>query len=405
MFEYQEVEEYGLTWLCLKGRIDAMSATDIEKALENLMERGERVLGVDLEKVNYISSVGLRIFMKAQKQLETVGGEVVLTAIPSGILEIFKMAGVHRLFRMTETRKEGGSSIAKPPGEAEAVSIEIGPLNIAYLTKDSKKGVFHTFGDSSKLEDSSYEEKDVVRVTSRDIAFGTGLGTLGDRWDHYRDLFGEAMVINRNFIFYPAMKNPAVDFLLCSDKSSSVEYKFLHGFGFDGAFRYIVSFECRDKSADLGHLVDAAFQISAADLLGIVIVAESKGIWGMHLKKVPVRENRPENGKSVFNMDNFPEWFNYPVEPTDGNRVIACTGIAVRNRNVMSQKIRKLMGEEGTFHFHGGVFLRAPLSKKIDQFEKELERVLMELEVYKVQHFLGKSRFGSGMAGIIELEG
>jgi hypothetical protein len=37
------------------------------------------------------------------------------------------------------------------------------------------------------------------------------------------------------------------------------------------------------------------------------------------------------------------------------------------------------------------------------QFEKELKRVVNELEVSKVQHVLGQSKFGSGMAGLIEL--
>ena len=156
---------------------------------------------------------------------------------------------------------------------------------------------------------------------------------------------------------------------------------------------------------ELAQLVDAFFQVSSADLLGIVILGESKGMWGMHLKKVPVRENRPENGKSIFEKENLSEWFNFPVEPTDINYVIACTGIAVRNRNTASAEVKQLIGGGGDFHFHGGIFSRAPLSKKIDQFEKELQRVLTELEVYKVQHFLGKSRLGSGMAGIIELGG
>ena len=45
-----------------------------------------------------------------------------------------------------------------------------------------------------------------------------------------------------------------------------------------------------------------------------------------------------------------------------------------------------------------------PLSKKPDQFENELKRVIAELPVSKVQHLMGQSRFHHGMVGIIELE-
>lgn len=405
MFECQEIEEFGLKWLCLEGRIDAMTAMDIEKALDNLMLEGERVLGVDFEKVNYISSAGLRIFIRVQKQLGKVGGDIVLAAVPSGILEIFRMTGFDKLFRMAGTREEIGSIIVGYTEDSETVSIEIGGLHVTYLTKGGIKGSLRVFGDQKKLDDASYEEEDVVRVRSRDFVFGAGLGTLGDHYDHYGELFGEAMVINRNFFFYPAVKNPAVDFLLCTGEPSHMEYNFLHGFGFDGAFRYIVSFDGKEESVELAHLVDAVFQVSPSDLLGMVILGESKGVWGMHLKKVPIRENRPENGKSIFDRENFSDWFNFPVEPTDINHVIACTGIAVRDRNMASTEVKQLIGESGNFHFHGGIFSRAPLSKKIGQFEKELQRVLTELDISKVQHLLGKSRFGSGMAGIIELEG
>jgi len=405
MFKYRVLEEFGFKWVCLEGRIDALSTTDVEKAMDGLMAAGERLIGIDFAEADYISSAGLRIFMKVQKQLGKVGGEIVLASVPAGIFEVFRMTGFHKLFRMVETRKEGGCIFAGPAEDSETVSIELNKLNVSYIKKEAKKGLLRVFGNSRKLADAAYEEQDVVRVKARDIAFGTGLGTLGDSYDQYRDLFGEALVINRSFFFYPAVKNPAVDYLICTGEPSNMEYKFLHGFGFDGAFGYVLSFEGRDEPVELTYLMDAVFRISRSNLVGVVILGESKGVWGMHLKKVPVRENRPENMKPIFDRENFPEWFNFPVEPTDINYVVACTGIAVRDRSIASAEVNQLIGEEGSFHLHGGIFSRAPLNKRIDEFEKELGRVLTELEVHKVQHFLGKSQLGSGMAGIIELEG
>jgi anti-anti-sigma factor len=405
MFKCRAIEEFGLKWICLEGRIDALSATDIEKALDGLMAAGERGIGIDFEKADYISSAGLRIFMRVQKQLGKVGGEIVLASVPPAILEIFKMTGFHQLFHMVDTRQEGESILSGPADGAEMASIEADELLISYLKKTVKKGSLRVIGNSKKLEAAAYEEKDVIGVKAKDIAFGTGLGTLGNSFDQYKHLFGETLVINRNFFFYPAVKNPAVDFLLCPSEPSNVEYKFLHGFGFEGSFGYVVSFESKEKSVEVSRLVDNLFRVSHSNLIGIVIVGESKGIWGMNLKKVPVRENQPQNGNSIFDRENFSEWFNFPIEPIDINYVIACTGLAVRDKSAASPEVRQLIGERGNFHLHGAIFSRAPLNKKIDAFEKELERVLTELEVYKVQHFLGKSRLGSGMAGIIELEG
>jgi len=405
MFECREIEEFDVKWLCFEGRIDATSATEIEKSLNDLMLAGERVIGADFENVNYISSAGLRVFMRAQKQLGRVGGEIVLTALSPSVLDIFKMTGLDQLFRIAETRKEAGDVIGATTEIAETLSAEFNGIDIGYVKREGVRGTFRIFGDQRKLNDAGYTDKDVVKIDSKKIIFGVGLGTLGDRYEHFRDHFGETMIINRNIFFYPAVKNPAVDFMLCTEEQSAIEYKFLHGFGFNGTFQYILSFESKKGFVELVDLVKALLQVSKTDLLGFVILGESKGVWGMHLKKVPIAENRPENGKPIFDRENFSDWLNFPVEPTDVNHVVACTGIAVRDKERASPDVKNVMAAEGGFHVHGGIFSKSPLSKKIDHFEGELDRVLMEMEVYKVQHLLGKTRFGSGMAGIVELEG
>jgi hypothetical protein len=243
----------------------------------------------------------------------------------------------------------------------------------------------------------------VVTIKSEELQFGTGLATLGDCYGEYKNLFGEAMVINRNFFFYPAVKRPAVDFMLAANQESSLEYRFLHGFGFTGSYKYVVLFESTEGLVELERLVNAFFSISQANLLGFVILGESKGLWGMHLKNSPIFENQPKNGKEIFDPINFADWVNFPVEAGDINRIIAATGIAIKEVSRERGEVQSLLSKGACFHVHGAVFSQEPLSKKIEQFENELTRVLTELEVYKVQHILGKTRFSSGMVGLVEL--
>jgi hypothetical protein len=125
----------------------------------------------------------------------------------------------------------------------------------------------------------------------------------------------------------------------------------------------------------------------------------------MHLKQVPIVENKPGNEKNIFDGENFSDWLSFPVEPSDINHVVAGTGMAIRSRDTGSPALQAVMAEESHFHFHGGIFSPEPLSKKPEQFEDECHRVFMELNLLKIQHLLGKTRFSSGMAGIVELEG
>jgi hypothetical protein len=67
--------------------------------------------------------------------------------------------------------------------------------------------------------------------------------------------------------------------------------------------------------------------------------------------------------------------------------------------------VRSLISEESRFHIHAGIFDNEPISKKLEQYEDELNRLLNEVTCNKVQHILGQTRLSFGTAGIVELEG
>lgn len=405
MFESSVTEDLGLKWVTLKGRIDAMSTAEIQKEFNALTLTGERTMVVDFTEVNYISSAGLRVFLSVQKQLKRVGGEIILLGLAPQVMNIFNISGLDQVFCIVSTKDEIIASLQAETPHPEVFSTEVEGIAIKYITHQVDKGSVYVIGSQDKLTQAGYSEKDVLALSPTDMQFGTGLATSGEKYQDYKHLFGESMIINRNFFFYPAVKRPAVDFILDTHGDPALTYKFFHGFGFNGSYRYILSFEGKDGFVELAFLVKALFRISSANVLGIAILAESKGVWGMHLKRVPTVEQKPNNGKDIFDPENFSDWIDFPVEPADINHIIAGTGIAIKDRSLERPEIRALISEGNDFHIHTGIFEKGPLSKKLGDFDRELTRVLTELEVYKVQHILGQSQFKSGMVGIIELQG
>lgn len=404
MFEYHLSEELGLKCLHLKGRIDSMSATEIQHQVNGLILAGERRFVTDFEEVNYISSAGLRIFLAAQKQLSKAGGEIILFKMPPDVLRVFKMSGFEQLFRIASSEEEIRSALQGEQPAVEVSSREIEGIPVQYLKREVEEGKLFTIGSQERLATSDYTEKDVIAVKPGDIQFGTGLAAIGDRYQDYKDFFGEALVITRHLYFYPATKRPAVDFMLYTQGDSSLEYKFFHGFGFNGDYKYILSFESPEGYTELSRLIKALFALSEANILGVVLLAESKGLWGMNLKRVPLAENKPEGGEDIFDSRNFSEWMNFPVEPSDMNNIVIGTGIAVRDRNALRAGAQPLIPGEQNFHIHACVFEKQPFNINLQEFDKEMKRVLTELEVYKIQHILGQTRFSSGIVGLIELE-
>ena len=396
-------EENGSTRIALKGRLDSMTAPGVQQQIDELIAGGRRLLVADFSEVSFVSSAGLRVLIIAQKQLKKAGGEVILYGISDAIINVFTMSGFDTLFRICSSTAEIATHLDTHQSAAAAREHEAGGLRFRVVRAAVKPGSCFAIGNQEKLAPSRYEYNDCTPVKQADIQFGAGLAAVGEEYEEYKGLFGEALVLRGSLFFYPAVKRPAVDYILCGTPDPAMKYRFFHGFGFNGQFAATASFEGAEGFVTLDALAASLFTLSAASAIGIVLLAESKGLLGMNLKQVPLFENRPKNGLEIFDAANFPEWVNFPIEPTDTNAVIAAAGIAVRSREGLAAKYEKLLGNQSLHHLHGAVFSRVPLSKNPAQFDAELQRVISDLEAAKVQHVLGQSKFSRGLVGIVEL--
>lgn len=406
MFEYTLTDLSSLKRITMTGRIDALSFSHIQKVFDELILSGERTLLVDMAGVNYVSSAGLRVFIIAQKELKKVGGEVILSGITDSVFEIFRMSGFTQVFRIIKDTGEIAELLGGRGPGGGIIARDINGISFEYMEREGKRGTLFSVGSPDKTETASFTEEDVTAVRPADMQFGCSLAALGSSYEEYKNLFGESMVVKNNFFFYPAVKQSSVDFVLNADKDPGITYKALHGFGFSGGYRYALSFQGKAGDAVyLSTLVRSFFDLSSANVLGLCLVAESKGLWGMHIKQTPIEENKPPKGKTIFDRENFPHWIDFPVEPAYVNHVVVATGIAVREREALPLEKRSLLSEGNTFHLHGGIFDRAPIGTRIDGFDEEITRIFNDLSVFKIQHLLGKSRFSGGMAVLIELEG
>lgn len=77
--------------IALSGRLDTITAPNLEAELKEALE-GVEELTFDLEKLDYISSAGLRVLLSAQKTMNRQGSMKVQH--PNEIIsEIFEVTG------------------------------------------------------------------------------------------------------------------------------------------------------------------------------------------------------------------------------------------------------------------------------------------------------------------------
>ena len=77
--------------LALEGRLDTVTSPELEKELRQTIE-GVNELTLDFEKLEYISSAGLRVLLSAQKIMSRKGS-LKLVHVGETIMEILEVTG------------------------------------------------------------------------------------------------------------------------------------------------------------------------------------------------------------------------------------------------------------------------------------------------------------------------
>lgn len=77
--------------LVLTGRLDTSTAPELETEISELLAT-ENAITLDMEKLEYISSAGLRVILKTQKSLSGKGG-LKLINVPTEVKEVFDITG------------------------------------------------------------------------------------------------------------------------------------------------------------------------------------------------------------------------------------------------------------------------------------------------------------------------
>ncbi len=78
-------------YYALEGRLDTITSPELEEELKASLE-GAQALVLDFEKLEYISSAGLRVLLSAQKTMAK-RGEMKLTHVNETVMEIFEVTG------------------------------------------------------------------------------------------------------------------------------------------------------------------------------------------------------------------------------------------------------------------------------------------------------------------------
>ena len=90
-----EGAEYTIT---LEGRLDTITSPDLEAKINEVVGDAKK-LTLDLAKLEYISSAGLRVLLGTLQNMEDKG-EMVVRNLTQPVHEVFELTGFGRLFNI-----------------------------------------------------------------------------------------------------------------------------------------------------------------------------------------------------------------------------------------------------------------------------------------------------------------
>lgn len=86
-----KIEKKNTDTIALVGRLDTVTATELETEISAILPTVESLV-LDMEKLEYISSAGLRVILKTQKALTQKAG-LKLINVSDDVREVFDITG------------------------------------------------------------------------------------------------------------------------------------------------------------------------------------------------------------------------------------------------------------------------------------------------------------------------
>jgi anti-sigma B factor antagonist len=95
--EIIEENQDGINIYKLNGHLDSNTSLGFENKLIQAIDDGSKSMIIDFKNLDYISSAGLRVILKATKALKREDGKIMLCDMQDYVKEVFEISGFDSL--------------------------------------------------------------------------------------------------------------------------------------------------------------------------------------------------------------------------------------------------------------------------------------------------------------------
>ena len=101
----QVSEENNISTVSLEGSIDGKTAPLVKEELRPTLDKAANVI-LDMSKVDYMSSAGLRLLLLIYREFTAKSGKLVLVGVSPDIQSVMSHTGFLNFFKLAGTQSE-----------------------------------------------------------------------------------------------------------------------------------------------------------------------------------------------------------------------------------------------------------------------------------------------------------
>jgi anti-anti-sigma factor len=410
--EISKRSEGDLLVLEVQGRIDGYWAGTLRTALDEEVRSGAHEIHVDLNRVDFLSSSGVRVLVQTFRQMQELRGKFGVVSPSENASEALQLVGVKTLL-VVDPPKTDGSRGARPAVALDRLleRLEPKPTDVKPAREiHSDQADYQVFplaegagfqgrlvGDPGLLTRGRLSESDCHRIPFPSATFGLGVGALGLGFADCRERFGEFLAVGGIAAYLPTDASHTPDYL-AAVRSGAPSVLACYALVCEGSPTLLTRFESHPDPgrASLGDIAEAGLDASGADTIGMVMIAETTGLIGASLRRSPAL-----GAPATYAVPQIREWLSFTTDHIYQRSTVLAVGVASRGGEKaasLKSALRPLgAGSDLQGHFHAACFSYRPAPHGIVDMRQTVASVFEHQDLLSVLHLLGDDRAIGGV--------
>ena len=393
-----------LIMLVASGRLDAESAGELERAVDEELRRGAHEIALDLAAVPFLSSAGIGVLLSSHKAAKAAGCRCLISAASPQVQRVLALSRIDRILMDAAAGATASSGATATHGGADATSpiaadITSHALRLVGLERPANQPLPATLIGGGTAANAA------ARPLPRS-AFAFGHAAIDDGSPPL--LRTGEFVAAGGAVFHRAPQPFAVVDYLIAEGDLVPAARFATGLVWTGIPTGRAGFEAmgEEPAVRFDDLVRSLVDLSSAPAIAFVVAGEIHGLVGVELIR-PLADATAADHPTTGSREIASRWMSFSREPVLARHSALIVGIATRGvpAGPLASFVRPL-GDDAAAplhgHAHAAVFPHRPIKRGAADLPATI-RDLTGSPPVAVMHLLADTQpvLGSGQSELV----